>query len=76
MKTIIESPSVLSIIIISIVSAVGLQLGKLKLLNISLGITFVFFVGIVILGEPATAMRMLAAVLIVSGLVLLKLSSS
>ncbi len=48
MKTIIESPSVLSIIIISIVSAVGLQLGKLKLLNISLGITFVFFVGIVI----------------------------
>jgi Predicted permease len=41
-------PSVLSIIIISIVSAVGLQLGKLKLLNISLGITFVFFVGIVI----------------------------
>lgn len=48
MKTIIESPSVLSIIIISIVSSVGLQLGKLKLLNISLGITFVFFVGIVI----------------------------
>lgn len=48
MKTIIESASVLSIIIISIVSAVGLQLGKLKLLNISLGITFVFFVGIVI----------------------------
>lgn len=48
METIIESPSVLSIIIISVVSAIGLQLGKLKILNISLGITFVFFVGIVI----------------------------
>lgn len=47
-ETIVESPSVLSIIIISIVSAVGLQLGKLKILNISLGITFVFFVGIII----------------------------
>ena len=33
-------------------------------------------VGSFILGEPATAMRMLAAVLIVSGLVLMKLSSS
>ncbi len=47
-ETITESPSVLSIIIISVVSAIGLQLGKLKILNISLGITFVFFVGIII----------------------------
>ena len=35
-----------------------------------------FTVGIFILGEPASAMRMLAAVLIISGLVLMKLSSS
>lgn len=42
----IEPSSVQSIIIISLVSALGLQLGKLKLFNISLGITFVFFVGI------------------------------
>lgn len=35
-----------------------------------------FLVGILILGEPANAMRMLAAVLIISGLVLMKLSSS
>ena len=35
-----------------------------------------FLVGIFILGEPATAMRMLAAVLIISGLVLMKLASS
>ena len=33
-------------------------------------------VGILILGEPANAMRMLAAVLIISGLVLMKISSS
>jgi AspT/YidE/YbjL antiporter-like protein len=45
-EAVIESPSLLSIIIISIVSAIGLQLGKLKILNISLGITFVFFTGI------------------------------
>lgn len=42
----LEPSSVQSIIIISLVSALGLQLGKLKLFNISLGITFVFFVGI------------------------------
>ncbi|QIO05181.1 quaternary ammonium compound efflux SMR transporter SugE [Acinetobacter shaoyimingii] len=35
-----------------------------------------FLVGIFVLGEPASAMRMLAAVLIVSGLILMKLSSS
>ena len=33
-----------------------------------------FLVGIIILGEPASAMRMLAAVLIISGLILMKLS--
>lgn len=47
-EAILESPSVLSIIVISVVSAIGLQLGKLKILNISLGITFVFFTGILI----------------------------
>jgi quaternary ammonium compound-resistance protein SugE len=34
-----------------------------------------FLVGIMILGEPASAMRMLAAVLIISGLVLMKMAS-
>ena len=34
-----------------------------------------FAVGIFILGEPASAMRVLAAVLIISGLALMKLSS-
>jgi quaternary ammonium compound-resistance protein SugE len=35
-----------------------------------------FLIGIWVLGEPATALRMLAAVLIISGLVLMKVSSS
>ncbi len=47
-ETILEPSSVQAIIIISIVSAFGILLGKLKLFNISLGITFVFFVGILI----------------------------
>lgn len=34
-----------------------------------------FLVGIMILGEPASAMRMLAAVLIISGLILMKMAS-
>ncbi len=47
-ETILEPTSVQSIIIISVVSAIGIQLGKLKILNISLGSTFVFFVGIIL----------------------------
>jgi quaternary ammonium compound-resistance protein SugE len=35
-----------------------------------------FILGIMVLNEPMTAMRMIAAVLIVSGLVLMKLSSN
>lgn len=43
------SPSVMqTVILISIVAVCGLQLGKFKIKNISLGITFVFFVGILI----------------------------
>lgn len=45
----ISQPSTIqSIILISVVSAIGLELGKFKIFNISLGITFVFFIGIVI----------------------------
>lgn len=47
-EAIMEPSSVQSIIFISLVSALGIQLGKLKLFNISLGITFVFFIGIVV----------------------------
>lgn len=47
-NSILTPSSVQTIIFISVVAALGLQLGKLKLFNISLGITFVFFIGILI----------------------------
>ena len=37
-----------AVIILSIVSAVGLYLGKIKIFGVSLGITFVFFAGILV----------------------------
>ncbi|WP_374667235.1 quaternary ammonium compound efflux SMR transporter SugE [Acinetobacter sp.] len=53
----------------------SLPLGTAYTIWTGIGAVGSFLVGIFILGEPATAMRMLAAVLIVSGLVLMKLSS-
>lgn len=47
-ETILEPSVIQAIIIISVISAIGLQLGKLKVHNVSIGITFVFFVGIVV----------------------------
>lgn len=42
----LEPTMVQAVIIISLVSALGLYLGRIKIFGISLGITFVFFVGI------------------------------
>lgn len=53
-----------------------LPLGTAYTVWTGIGAVGSFAVGIFILGEPASAMRMLAAVLIISGLVLMKLSSS
>ncbi len=53
-----------------------LPLGTAYTIWTGIGAIGSFLVGIFILGEPATAMRMLAAVLIISGLVLMKLASS
>ncbi|KKW77022.1 multidrug transporter [Acinetobacter sp. Ag2] len=53
-----------------------LPLGTAYTIWTGIGAIGSFLVGIFILGEPATAMRMMAAVLIISGLVLMKLSSS
>ena len=53
-----------------------LPLGTAYTIWTGIGAIGSFLVGIFILGEPATAMRMLAAVPIISGLVLMKLSSS
>lgn len=54
----------------------SLPLGTTYTIWTGIGAVGSFLVGILVLGEPASAMRMLAAVLIISGLVLMKLSSA
>ncbi len=54
----------------------SLPLGTAYTVWTGIGAVGSFILGIVVLGEPANGMRMLAAVLIISGLVLMKLSSS
>src|SRR5690606_18253041 len=53
----------------------SLPLGTAYTVWTGIGAVGAFVVGIVVLGEAVTAMRVMAAVLIVSGLVLMKLSS-
>lgn len=53
----------------------SLPLGTAYTIWTGIGAVGAFVVGIVVLGEQATPMRIAAAVLIVSGLVLMKLSS-
>lgn len=74
-------PSVLTIIFM--IASFGLLSYSMKTLPLGtaytvwtgIGAVGSFAVGIFVLGEPASAMRMLAAVLIISGLILMKLSS-
>ena len=53
-----------------------LPLGTAYTIWTGIGAIGSFIVGIIVLHEPMTAMRMIAAILIVSGLVLMKLSST
>jgi quaternary ammonium compound-resistance protein SugE len=53
-----------------------LPLGTAYTVWTGIGAVGAFIVGIVVLHEPASALRVLAAVLIVSGLVLMKLTSA
>ena len=53
----------------------SLPLGTAYMVWTGIGAVGAFVVGIVVLGEAVTITRLLAAVLIVSGLVLMKLSS-
>lgn len=66
---------ILSVILLSI-SMRSLPLGTAYTVWTGIGAIGSFVVGILILNEPMTAMRMIAAVLIVSGLILMKLSSN
>lgn len=52
-----------------------LPLGTAYTIWTGIGAVGAFIVGITVLGEPANAMRILAAALIVGGLVLMKLAS-
>lgn len=66
---------VISLIMLSI-SMRSIPLGTAYTIWTGIGAVGAFVVGILFLGESATPMRMLAAVLIVSGLLLMKLFSS
>ena len=66
---------ILSVVLLSI-SMRTLPLGTAYTIWTGIGAIGSFVVGIIILNEPITATRMIAAVLIVSGLVLMKLSSN
>ena len=76
------TPSILTIIFMIASFALlsyamkSLPLGTAYTVWTGIGAVGSFAVGIMFLGEPASAMRMLAAVLIISGLVLMKLSST
>ena len=65
---------ILSVVLLSI-SMRTLPLGTAYTVWTGIGAMGSFILGIMVLNEPMTAMRMIAAVLIVSGLVLMKLSS-
>lgn len=54
----------------------SLPLGTAYTVWTGIGAVGAFVVGIFFLGEPASALRMIAAALIVSGLILMKVSSS
>ncbi|WP_247236525.1 multidrug efflux SMR transporter [Telluribacter sp. SYSU D00476] len=53
-----------------------LPLGAAYTIWTGIGAVGAFLVGIVVLGEPVTALRILAALLLVGGIVLMKVSSN
>lgn len=75
-------PSVITVILMAVSIVLlaaamrSLPLGTAYTVWTGIGAIGAFLVGIVVLSEPATALRMLAAVLIVSGIVLMKVSST
>lgn len=66
---------ILSVVLLSIAMR-SLPLGTAYTVWTGIGAIGSFIVGIMVLNEPMTAMRMIAAILIVSGLMLMKLSSN
>lgn len=74
--TIITAVAMLASIGLLALAMKSLPLGTAYTIWTGIGAVGAFIVGIAILGEPVNTLRVLAAVLIVSGLVMMKLSSS
>lgn len=73
--TLITAVAMIASVALLSISMRTLPLGTAYTIWTGIGAVGAFIVGISVLGEPLTLMRVLAAVLIVSGLVLMKLSS-
>ena len=74
--SIITAVAMLASIVLLAMAMKSLPLGTAYTIWTGIGAVGAFIVGITVLGEPVNAMRVLAAVLIVSGLVMMKLSSN
>ena len=74
--TIITVVAMLGSIVLLAAAMKSLPLGTAYTIWTGIGAVGAFVVGITVLGEPVNAMRITAAVLIVSGLVLMKLASN
>ena len=75
MPTVITLVAMIGSFILLSFSMKSLPLGTAYTIWTGIGAVGAFLVGIIVLGEHANAMRVLAAVLIVSGLVLMKIAS-
>lgn len=74
--TVVTGVAMLLSIVLLAISMRTLPLGTAYTVWTGIGAVGAFLLGIMVLGEPVGALRILAAVLIVGGLVLMKLSSS
>lgn len=75
------SPSIITIVamifsfVLLSISMRSLPLGTAYVIWTGIGAIGTFLLGILILGEPTNALRIIAALLIIGGLILMKLSS-
>ena len=75
------SPSIITIVamifsfVLLSISMRNLPLGTTYVIWTGIGAVGTFLLGVLILGEPANALRIIAALLIISGLVLMKFSN-
>jgi quaternary ammonium compound-resistance protein SugE len=74
--TVITGVTMLASFALLSVSMKTLPLSSAYVVWTGIGSVGAFILGVMVLGEEATAMRILSAVLIVSGIVLMKVSSS